>query len=117
MSRIKWTPSPTDATKYAIDGTQIFDTDVLDDLPAGELEAIERIIKANTGLLLVDLWPPRDNSVPLVRAVMWVTLRLSGSGLDWGDFDPQTRRTRFEPAEDDVDPPPEAPAETSLPEE
>lgn len=120
MPRVRWTPSSGDATKYDLDGPQIFDTDVLDDLPAGELEDLERIVRAHTGLILADLWPPRDSSVSLARAVMWLTLRLAGRSLDWTDFDPQIRRTGFEPEpepEDDADPPVDPPVETSSPEE
>lgn len=118
MPRVRWTPSPRDAELYGIDGDQVFDSEVLDDLPAGELEKLETEIRAHTGLLLSDLWPPRDNAVPLVRAVMWVTLRLAGKELAWADFDPQIRRARFTPVKgDDVDPPAETPDETSSPEE
>jgi hypothetical protein len=110
---LQWTPSPRDAKRYNIDGPQIFDIDALDDLPSSELESLEREIRARAGVLLSDLWPPRDNSVPLARAVMWVTLRLRGSDLAWEDFDPQVRRTNFAAEGGDVDPP----AGTSSPEE
>lgn len=120
MPRIRWTFSPTDVIKYGIEGPQFFDTELILDLPSSVLEELEATTRRHAGLLLAEIWPPRDTSVKTLRAIMWLSLRLGGHGLDWGDFDPQVLRAEFEEVSsegDDASPPAEAPDESSSPEE
>lgn len=106
MTRIQWTPTEADASRYGLEGPQTLDLEQLQDMQCSELEAIERVLKANAGMLLVELWPPKDESMATRRAIMWTTLRLAGVGLDWGDFNPQVLRVGFQLLDgDDADPP------------
>lgn len=120
MPRIRWTPSPTDASKYGLDGPQVFDTDEIRDLPSSKLEELEAVLRRHAGLNIADVYPARDGNLKIPRAVMWMTLRLAGHGLDWDDFDPQVLRAEFEEEVaqgGDANPPADTPDETSSPEE
>lgn len=112
-----WVPSASDASKYAIDGPQTLSGDDLDSRPSSELEAIETELRAHTDLVLEDVWIPFRRDVVVSRALMWVTLKLAGSGLAWGDFNPQVRCTKFNFIMEDVDvsPPAETPDGDSSP--
>lgn len=115
--RMTWTPTAHDASRYALDGPQALEADQLDSLPSSELEAIEAELIQGAGLVLEDVWLPRDRTVKVSRAVMWLSLRLKGVGLAWADFDPQVRKTVFDLVLEDDDslPPDEAPAGDSSP--
>lgn len=116
LKRVVWTPCPQDAGRYALDGPQTFDPEQLNSLPSSQLEKLEEVLVANAGLYLEDMWPVRNQRVASARAFMWLTLRLKGLGLDWGDFDPHVRLTQFDPQiemEDDDAGPPDSTAVTS----
>lgn len=89
-----------------------FDTEWLKDLPAGQLDTIER----ETGLYLAALLPlVEGNRIEPIsairRAVAYLAVRQAGHHPQWENFQPRLLRATFT-QEDDANPP-DGPSESS----
>lgn len=89
----------------------VFDVEWLKDLPAGELDEIER----ETDLILASLVPVVESQIPrpsvLRRAVAFLAVRQAGHHPTWVDFQPRLLRAEF--AQEDDANPPAGPSEVS----
>lgn len=118
MPRILWTPSDEDAKEYDLDGPQVFDLEGLKALRFSELEALETVTQRHAGLNLLEIYPVRDESMKAIRAVVWLSLWLSGRRLEWDDFDLHGMEIEFTAdAGDDAAPLADGPDGDSLSEE
>ena len=82
----------------------VCDTEWLKDLPAGELDELER----ETDLVFASLVPVIEGQVPrasvIRRAVAWLAVRQAGHHPTWAEFQPRLLRAEFT-QEDDANPP------------